>query len=293
MDWKSAIVRARRGFRDDRRLYLVAISSLTVAFLCLGGALVGVANLGALAERWGQNGRLTIYLEDEAREQDVAQLRMVLESLDEIRHLEAVTPAQAQAELLAEFEDSSALRDLPANLLPASLEITLAPNVGERRTAAIAARISQFRAVESVDTYRNFFDRLKGLLVTGRGIALALAILVSLCVLAVVNNTIRLSIARRQREIEVLKLCGATDGFVRRPFIVEGVMQAFVSAFAAVTVLAAAFVVVRSQVDSTLAGLLGTHVVFLSPAVLVGMLAFGALIGAAGSVLSLRRYLAV
>lgn len=293
MDWKNAIVRARRGFRDDRRLYFVAISSLTVAFICLGGALIGVANLGALAERWGQTGRLTVYLADEAREQDIAQLRMVLESLDEVRRVDVVTPAAARAELLAEFENEADLRGMPANLLPASLEITLSGNTSPRRIAAIAARVGQFRGVESVDTYRNFFAQLDRLLVTGRGAAGTLAVLVAVCVFAVVGNTIRLSVARRKREIEVLKLCGATDAFVRRPFVVEGVMQAFAGAFVAVMALSLAFAGLRPQLDPTLAALFGVHIVFLSPVALVAMLLGGAFVGGLGSYLSVRRYLAV
>lgn len=293
MEWKNAIDRARRGFRDDRRLYLVAISSLSVAFLCLGGALLMVANLGAVAERWSQSGRITVYLEDEVRPQDVAQMRMALDGLAEVRQVEEVTPAEARAQLLAEFDSDDALRNLPANLLPGSLEITLASGTSRQRTAAIATRVAQFRGVDSVDTYRSFFDKLERLLTSGRTVAVSIALLVALCVVAVVGNTIRLSVARRHREIEVLKLCGATDVFVRRPLVVEGTMQAFIAAFISLVVLALGFAALRSQIDGTLAALIGVHCVFLSPLTLVALLAFGAGMGALGSFLSVRRYLSV
>ena len=124
MEWKNAIVRARRGFRDERRLYLVSMSSLAIAFVCLGGALMAVANLGAVADRWSESGRLTIYLADDARTQDVTQLRMVLESLDEVRAVEHVTPAAARAVSLtsgssgpctnAAFRSTSSAAPVPA-----------------------------------------------------------------------------------------------------------------------------------------------------------------------------------
>lgn len=293
MEWKNAIVRARRGFRDDKALTIVATSSLAVAFLCLAGSLLAVENLDAIANRWGGTGRMTIYLTDDARPQDVAQLKMVLESLDEVDHVDEVSPAQARAELLSEFDDARELQSLPANLLPASLEVELASNVRNSRVAAMAGRVSQFRGVDSVDTYRGFFERLEALTSTGRLLALGVAFLVALCVLAVVGNTIRLSVARRQREIEVLKLCGATDAFVRRPFVVEGVMQAFVASFLAVVLLASAFAFVRPKVDATISGLLGTRLVFLSPTFLVALLVSGAVLGGIGSFLSVRKYLAV
>jgi len=293
MEWKHAIVRARRGFRDERSLYVVATSSLAVAFLCLGGALLAVENLGAIANRWGNSGRMTIYLADGARSQDVAQLKMVLESLDEVRNVDEVTPAEARAALLSEFDDARELTGLPANILPASLEVDLNGRIGGARIASIASRVSQFRGVDSVDTYRGFFRRLESLTSTGRMVSLAVAFLVALCVVAVVGNTIRLSVARRQSEIEVQKLCGATDAFVRRPFLVEGAIQAFIASFVAVALLALGFVVLRPQVDATIAGLLGIRLVFLSPGLLVALLASGALLGGVGSFLSIRRYLVV
>ena len=62
MDVKSAMTRARRGLREERRLYIVAVTSLAVAFLCLGATLLGVTNLDAAATRWGQSGRITLFL---------------------------------------------------------------------------------------------------------------------------------------------------------------------------------------------------------------------------------------
>ncbi|MBT8467277.1 MAG: ABC transporter permease, partial [Deltaproteobacteria bacterium] len=71
MDLKNAIVRARRGLREERRLYVVAVTSLAVAFICLGATLLGVTNLDAAATRWGQSGRITVFLKEGADAQDV------------------------------------------------------------------------------------------------------------------------------------------------------------------------------------------------------------------------------
>ena len=79
----------------------------------------------------------------------------------------------------------------------------------------------------------------------------------------------------------------------RRPLVVEGTLQAFLAAFLAVIVLALGFAAIRSQIDGALTTLVGVHCVFLSPFTLVGMLGFGAMLGAAGSFFSVRRYLSV
>ncbi|MCB9610874.1 MAG: ABC transporter permease [Sandaracinus sp.] len=293
MELKTLIGRAKRGLREELRLYLVAISSLSVAFLCVAGALLALTNLSALAERWGESARMTVYLRDGAQAADVAQLRVVLESLPEVRAVEELTAEDARALFLQHAEVSADLAALPPEVFPPSLELSLATGTDPSRLDAMAARVAQLRAVEDVETYRGWFDRLESLLSAGRGLAGALALLVALCVLAVIGNTIRLAVARRRDEIEVLKLCGATDAFVRGPFVVEGTFQGFAAAALAVMVLFFGFLALRGELDASLAALTGIRAAFLQPWMLVALIFGGAFIGAMGSALSLRRYLTV
>jgi len=90
-----------------------------------------------------------------------------------------------------------------------------------------------------------------------------------------------------------MKLCGATDGFVRGPFVLEGTFQGFVSAVLAVVILMIGYFALRTDVDSTIVALTGGHSVFIEPWLLVALVVGGGAIGAAGSALSLRRYLTV
>jgi cell division transport system permease protein len=293
MDLRSAFVRARRGFREDAKLYVVAVTSLAVAFLCLGAALVGLANLDAVATRWSRAGRLTVYLADGSTEAEVEQLRGTLAQLPEIASVQHVSAAEAREAFLRDADVSAALGALPADAFPASLEVTLAAGVGAARVDDIAARLVRARGVESVETYRAFFARLESLLLAVKSAAGVLALLVVVCVLAVVGNTIRLAVAGRREEIEVLKLCGATDGYVRGPFMVEGTLQGLAAAALAVGLLFVAFLVIRDRTDDTLAALAGVRAAFLHPAVAAGLVVGGGVAGALGSALSLRRYLAV
>jgi cell division transport system permease protein len=293
MDLKTAIVRARRGLRDDFKLYLVAISSLTVAFLCLGAALIAVENLSAVEARWGQSGRLSVFLKDGARPEDVQRLRAILGELPEAEAVEYVSPAAARERFLEQAEIDVGMAALPADVFPASVEVALMAGTPVQRIETIAMRVARHGAVEDVETYRSWFQRLDALLVAGRGAAGALAFLVLVCVVAVVGNTIRLAVAGRRDEIEVMKLCGATDGFVRHPFVLEGAFQGFVASGLALVLLLIAFVMMRSTVDASLAMITGVRAVFLHPGVAAGLVLAGAGIGALGSTLSLRRYLAV
>lgn len=293
MDLKIAFARARRGVREDARLYIVAVSSLAVAFLCLGVALLAITNLAKMTEVWGQSGRMTVYLRDGARNEDISLLRDTLERLPEVRAVSMLTPADARQQFIAESHGATSLSAVPVDAFPASLEVELAANASSARLVEISSRISSFAPVEEVETYRTFFDRLHTLLTAGRSVAALLAFLVLICVFAVVGNTIRLAVAGRKEEIEVLKLCGATDGFVRGPFLVEGAMQGFAAALVALLLLFLGFALLRGQVDTTLSLLTGVRASFLHPLMALVLVAVGAVGGAMGSAISLRRYLAV
>lgn len=293
MDVKSAITRARRGLREERRLYIVAVTSLAVAFICLGATLLGVTNLDAAATRWGQSGRITLFLKDDADAQDIAQLHVVLEGLTEIDRVVHLTPSQARQAFLEEADVGADLTSLPAEVFPASLEVNLVQGVTRERAESIAARLGQFRAVSDVESYGSWFQKLDHLLWGARMLAIGLALLVMFCVIAVIGNTIRLAVARRRDEIEVMKLCGATNGFVRGPFVLEGMFQGFTSALLAILALLGGYLLLHESVDSTLAALTGSRVVFLGAWTLAALLAGGAVIGAIGSAVSVRRYLSV
>jgi cell division transport system permease protein len=294
MDIKTIYARAKRGVREDAKLYVVAVSSLTIAFLCLATALLGVANLAALAERWGRTHHMSVYLRDDASPSEVDRLAALLRSISGVERAVYTSAEQARERFVADTNEGEPLRALPKSAFPASLEVEFKTEARASTIDDVAANVALQRSiVEDVDTYANWFARLGALVSTGRAIALGLGLLVLLCVMAVVANTIRLAIASRREEIEVLKMCGATDSFVRAPFVIEGTLQGFVAALLSLGLLLAVYLLLRGQVDQTLTSFAGVQLVFLTPLMVLGLLAGGALVGALGSALSVRRYIAV
>jgi cell division transport system permease protein len=293
MNFQAILQRTQRGFRDDLRLHAVAVVSLIVAFLCLGTALLSVENLSRVADRWSQTQHITVYLRTDARDQDVAQLRSSLVGLNEIAKVDHVTAARARELFTQQTNLAPAESLLSDDVFPASLEIELARGLSEERLDKLAQGIGQFAAVEEVETYRSFVGQFHTLLEAGRSGALVLALLVLVCVLAVIGNTIRLAVLNRKAEIEVLKLCGATDAFVRSPFLVEGVLQAVMSASIAMVLLLFAYLVLRGRIETPIATFTGVDTVFLSPLTVASVIAAAGLLGGLGSAMSLHRYLKV
>jgi cell division transport system permease protein len=287
----GSIDRAKRGLVSEWRLHALSVVSLAVAFVCLGAALLVVVNLHGLKERWGRTGRASVYLKDSASPREVEQLAAALKQAPSVREVRYVAPADAKSTMTTASDPLMAR--VSQDAFPASLEIDVADGTSEADVAALVGKLQTIGSVESVETYASWTARLGKLLSAGTLAASALATIVFGAVLAVVASTMRLALTRRRTEVEVLKLVGATDGFVRRPYVIEGAALGATGAVFALALLGALFHVVRARFDGDLGSLIGLDPTFLPPPAMLALVMTGAMLGAMGGALGLRKLTAV
>jgi cell division transport system permease protein len=286
--------RARRGMLREWRLHALSIFSLAVAFVCLGAALLVVSNLRAIEERWAHAGRASIYLKDTATQDDVEAFKAALAKVPNVTGVKYISSGQARADFGArELPAKAELAALPVESFPASIEIDVRQETTDAELADIVGKLEQLPAVDDVETYQAWTERLARLVRGGVTAAGLLSLVVFAAVLAVVGSTIRLAMTRRKTEVEVLKLVGATDRFVKGPFILEGGVQGGLGALGAIGLLAILFFVVRGRLDSELAALVGIDPTFLPWHVALGMVGVGALLGMLAAMTSLRKLVSV
>jgi cell division transport system permease protein len=283
--------RAQRGMFREWRLHALSVFSLAVAFVCLGAALLVVTNLQAVEERWSHAGRLSIYLKDTVATPDVEALKNALAATPGVKAVRYVSSTQARQEFLA--SESTSVVGIPQEAFPSSIEVDVTPELAEGDVAAIVKKLEKLPGVEEIETYQAWTERLAKLLRGGVAAALILALVVFASVLAVVGSTIRLALQRRRTEVEVLKLVGATDRFIKGPFLVEGSAQGALGAVGALGLLAILFFLVRTRVDGELSSLIGVEPTFLPWYLALGMVTIGAILGAVAAMLGLRRLVAV
>jgi len=276
------------------RLHALSVFSLAVAFVCLGAALLVVTNLRAVEQRWAHAGRASVYLKDGATQDQIDALRAALARVPGVTAVHYVSSGDARAEFgRREVGANGELAALPVEAFPASIEIEVAPDMPDAALADAVAKMKQLPSVDDVETYQSWTERLSRLVRGGVAAAALLAVVVLAAVLAVVGSTMRLALQRRRTEVEVLKLVGATDAFVKRPFVVEGSVQGALGAVGAIALLAVLFLLVRGRLDTELAALLGLQPTFLPWQVALGMVALGAVLGAAAALASLRKLVTV
>jgi len=275
------------------RLHALSIFSLAVAFVCLGAALLVVTNLRAAEQRWSRAGRASVYLKDAASPEDVEALRGALARVAGVTGVHYISSGDARLAFGRELDAKSELTALPVAAFPASIELDVAQDMPDADLADMVGKMKLLPAVDDVETYQSWTEKLGKLVRGGVAAAGLLALVVFAAVLAVIGSTMRLVLQRRRTEVEVLKLVGATDAFVKKPFVIEGSVQGALGALGAILLLGVLFLVVRGRLDSDLANMVGLEPSFLPWPVATAMVLLGAVLGAVSALTSLRKLVTV
>jgi cell division transport system permease protein len=287
----TPIERAWRGTKNDWRLHALSVFSVAVAFVCLASALLVVVNVSHVRDRWASSGRASVYLKKGAEREQIATIERALRASAGVSDVKFVSSEDARHDLTGQSDDPI-IDALPTEAFPASIEVMVESEVAAGRLEQLASQLGALPAVERVETYAAWSDRLAALLAGGVTASGLLALVVLAAVVSVVSSTIRLALQRRHIEVEVLKLVGATDDYVRRPYVVEGAVQGALGAALALLLLGSLFAIVQSRFDSSFATLIGMTPSFLPWSVAAGLVASGGVLGALAALLSVRRLLA-
>lgn len=233
--FKQALV----NVREHRMVHLLGTATVMVSLLIFGAFLLLYVNLELWMEGWGGHRSVAVYLLDEAGEAERERIAAYLGSVEGAKIERFVSKQEA----LEEFRSALGARQdllagLPRNPLPASFEVSL--EAGAPTGAEAQRMLSGLKAlpgVEEVQYSEDWARRFEGFLDILRILGLVVGGLLGIGILFIVTNTVKLTIYGRRQEIEILKLVGATDWFVRMPFLIEGFLQGLASGLAAVGVL--------------------------------------------------------
>lgn len=286
----KVVSRALRGVREHVRTQVVSVATVALALFCLAASALVAQNISELSRRWGGPVRMTVYLADGANAEQVDALRAALGSLPEVSSARYVSPSESRALVAG---DDRVMASASAELFPATVELSLTPGAADAsRIESLATRVRRLPTVSDVETYQGITGQLQSVLAGGRNATVIFGLIVLLCAIAVVSNTVRLSLHARMREVEVLRLVGASPRYVRSPFLAEGALLGGGGAVLALSLLALVFFSLRGRLD-LMSGSIGMRPVFLSLPIVALFILGGAGLGATGSALAVRRWLKV
>lgn len=234
---------------------LVLISGLTLII----GISTLTQNLRTILTTWGQSMQMSAYLTDEAGPEDISQIEKFLMNSGKIEKVKLVTPEGA----LSDFREQMAAYapDLLANeellkVIPASFQFSLDPEIAGAEQLAtmqsLAHALKDFPGVEEVSYGQDWVKNYSEIVAGVQWFGWLVVFMVTIGGLFVIANMIRTSISQRREEIEVLELIGASRGYIRWPFVIEGAFLGFVASVFSVVLAAAAYEGIISMMESSL-----------------------------------------
>ena len=283
---------ATRAMRRNAAPSFAALATVLVTMLVVGVFIpaVQVTNNAANSVR----GRLIVdvYMKTNATSQDDARVQSKLQSMSHVKSVQFVSKAQAYAQQSKQNPSAYAL--LGSNPLPDTFHVVPdnPSNVLAIHSALTPGGGVLDGSIQSVSNKKSYTKRALELTSAVRWGGLAFALLLTIASVLLIANTIRLSLYARRREVEVMKLVGATDWFIRWPFVIEGII---VGATGGVLAIATLGVVKVALLDPLFSGwsLVSQIRTIAFPALIAILLAASVLVSAMGSGLSLRRFLRV
>lgn len=216
--------RSLKGLSTAPLASLMTIGVLAIALALPAAFLIAVGQIKDATKGFEKPGTLSVFLRADADEKAQQRLFTILSADENLQSVELKSPQQALEEFKAQSRLGEAVALLKDNPLPAVLKITAAPaQRTPERMSALAERLKARADVDYVSFDQRWVERFAGMLEIAERLTQIVGLMLALAVLLVVGNTIRLEIQERVEEIEISKLLGATDGFVRRPFLYAGV----------------------------------------------------------------------
>jgi len=272
-------------------VHILSLGTIVASLLILCAFLLLFANLDNWLQQWGRSLSMSVYLKDGTSEYKRDKIDSFIRGLPGAQIRRFISKEEAMDDLKAALgEEAGFLERLTHNPLPASYEVVFEnTGAGDIAPEKIKAELEALDGVEEVQHSRQWLKRVEGFLDIVRLVGYIIAGLLCLCVVFIVTNTIKLTIYSRRDEIEILKLVGATDWFVKLPFLMEGMIQGIIGGGMAILTLYLGYLIF-SKNDVYLIGATPLEFVFLPGEYLVLVFSLSVALGIIGSFIAIGRF---
>jgi len=270
---------------------LASIGTMVVSLVILGMFVMAIASLGNIVTTLESKVEVVVFLKDSTTGEEIQKLQQVIGHLEGVKSVNFVSKEQAFSNLKEKMGNKSkVLTAVKNNPLPNSFEVKAS---NPMQVTALANKLVNFKQVEEVKYGKGVVEKLFAFTRVLRIVGITLIGLLTLATIYIIVNTIRLTVFARRKEIKIMKLVGATDWFIRWPFLIEGILLGFLGAVIAVFVLRESYVLIIGKLQAELPFLpLGGNLAEIAN-LSYWLLLVGTLIGAVGSSISLHKFLQV
>ncbi len=280
------------SFKRNIWMTLASIFTVVLSLFILGFFSIVILNLNKMADTLESQVQISVYLKDDLSQEEIDETKETLSKIEGLQDIKFTTREEAMENFKERLGDQQFLLDAldDTNPLPDSFSLTV---TSPQQAKTIADTVVALNSVESASYSQDIINHLFNLTHLIRLIGVALIILLTGAAIFIISNTIRLTVFARRKEIAIMKYVGATDWFIRWPFLLEGICLGFIGGGLATIFLYIVYNQVTQEIYEAMAffPLIPQHpfINYISLAILVA----GIIIGALGSTISLKRFLKV
>ena len=287
MNFFFSVSEGIKGLRRIKGAALLAVLILSLSIAMVGTSAVVGWNGKKFIKFLRSQFDLTTFVELNTSDEIIIQLGREMGKIEGVRDVIYISPSQAARKFKKEFGED-VVDIVGANPFPSSFIVRLSPEFGTAIDASyIASRIASMNGIEEVRYRKSLLvsvDRYINILIV---LSAVIGFIVLLAAILISSYTIKLTILAKRDLIWTMRLVGATDKFIRRPFIVEGLIEGLAAGAIAIGIIEAGYMVS----ERLLKGYIPVEKVEVNNEIYAGMLVFGVILGWMGSSLSVRRYL--
>ncbi|MBO5478637.1 MAG: permease-like cell division protein FtsX [Clostridia bacterium] len=288
------------GFRNVLKNKKSTISAITVMFLCMiifGVFFILGENINHIMNTVEEAQGVQVYFKVGTKEERMKEVGEQIKNIDGVNNVQFVSKEEGMNELKESYKDNaSALEGMSSDFLPDSYRVTLSKlELNEQIQEQITAIVG-----EDLDEIKSSNETISTIMKIGNGIRIftfVLLIILILFAVVIISNTIKLTVHARRKEISIMKYVGATNSFIRGPFIVEGILIGLISALIAILIVGFIYngMIPNLEQSEIVKKLEITFVTFtdMFRLLIAVYLVLGIGIGVIGSSISMRKYLEV
>ena len=291
---KYSIKEAFKSIKRNKTLSIASIATVTATLFILGVITLGVANVDKAVTQLGSMVEVKIYLKDNVSDNDKNAIESKIKAVEGINTITFQSKDEALKDVQKQLNDESGQLSSgfeERNPFPASFTVNVKepPVVDE-----VVSSIKDMAGIEEVKDARDLITKISRLTDSVKIAAMVAFVVFIMISLFLIGNTIKITVFTRKREIGIMKYVGATDWFIRWPFIIEGIILGIIGALISVLALGTIYAILISKLSAdSLFGFSLVDISYIWKIIIWEFLGCGVFIGAIGSILSMRKFLKV
>jgi cell division transport system permease protein len=286
------VKKAFKDMSDNSFIHIVTIFTISLSILIASAMGLLFTNVDDVVDSWKNGIRIMAYIKPGTPAEKIDLARKEIQAMNGVSEVRYISKDEALIELKNQMKRQlSLVENLDRNPLPDSFDVFMNPETQTwERVETLASFIMNIGCIDDVEYGQAWIGKFTNVFNLFRFIALTMGVLFFMVTVFIVSNTIRLALYSRREEIEIMRLVGATDVFIKIPSYLAGMIQGGVGGLIGVMVLYISYLLISSNIEQNFSSYV-VNIRFLSPKTILWILLYSVFVGWLGCFLSLRQFL--